>query len=175
MNSTLITQVPSNSVTRPHSERKRERSGKGRGKKERRRKKGARDGKLAWPSPSIFSALSRLNWGQQGVGSNVSESPWQPIPQPPVCARAHTHAHNTLVKLHPTVLRLVNGLHLWPDWMCYGLRRFMTHLSSSSFFPSVDAVSVHISSLLFLLSTCITWGQNYISHNPPVVSQCSQK
>jgi len=75
-------------------------------------KKGERDGKLAYPAPSFFSALSRLNWGQQGVGSNVSESPWQPIPQPPVYTRTHKHTHTrTRVKLHTTVNRLVYGLH----------------------------------------------------------------
>ncbi len=124
-------------------------------KKERRRKKRERDGKLACLPPSIFSALSRLNWGQQGVGSDVSESPWQPIPQPPVCTHTHTGCP-----------RLVYGLHLCPDCICYGHRQFMTHFSSYFFlfrrcwsylFPSVSALAS-------------LEPKDYISHNPPVGS-----
>lgn len=131
-------------------------------KKERRRKKRERDGKLACLPPSIFSALSRLNWGQQGVGSDVSESPWQPIPQPPVCT-------------HTGCPRLVYGLHLWPDCICYGHRQFMTHFSSYFFlfrrccsylFPPVSALAS------LEPKDCISHNppKDYISHNPPVGS-----
>ncbi len=123
-------------------------------KKERRRKKGERDGKLACLPPSIFSALSRLNWGQQGVGSDVSESPWQPIPQPPVCTHTQAVPGWCMVCIFAQIASVM------------ATRQFMTHFSSSFFlfrrcwsyfFPPVSALA--------LLER-----KDYISHNPPVGS-----
>ncbi len=70
-----------------------------------------RDCKLAGPTQSVFSDLSRLNGGQQGVGPDMSESPWQPILQPPTHAHAHTH---TLHTHHPVEAGL-GCLHPCPD------------------------------------------------------------
>lgn len=109
---------------RPHSEseRKRERNGKGGGKKERRRKKGKRDGKLASKHflCLVKAKLRAAGSGVQCVRISVATNP--------SASRLHTH---TRVKLHPTVPRLVYGLHLWPDCIFYGHRQFMTHFSSS--------------------------------------------